>query len=50
MGQQAGRFKVKLGLGKLEGRDRDTERYRDTETKRQRDTETKTQRGTETKR
>ena len=32
-----GIFKVRLGLGEIEGRDRDTERKRDIETKRLRD-------------
>jgi hypothetical protein len=30
-GKQAGRFKVRLGLGEIEGRDRDTYRYRETQ-------------------
>jgi hypothetical protein len=34
-GRRLGRFKVRLGLGEIEGSDRDTERYRDIETKRQ---------------
>ncbi len=36
-GQQAGIFKVRLGLGEIEGRDWDTVRKRDIETKRHRD-------------
>jgi hypothetical protein len=32
-----GIFKVRLGLGEIEGRDRDTEKYRDKKTKRHRD-------------
>jgi hypothetical protein len=40
-GQQAGRFKAKcrLGLGEIEGRDRDTERYREIERHRKKETE-----------
>jgi hypothetical protein len=34
-GQQADRFKVRLGLREIKGRDIDTKRYRDIETKRQ---------------
>jgi hypothetical protein len=37
VGQQAGIFKVRIGLGEIEGRDRDT---RDRETNKQRDIET----------
>jgi hypothetical protein len=47
-GQQVGIYKVKLGLGEIEGRDRDTERYRDTETKRQRYREIQRHRNKET--
>jgi hypothetical protein len=39
-GQLAGIFKVRLGLGELEGRDRDTEIQRNRETKKQKDIET----------
>ncbi len=51
-GQQAGLFKVMLGLGVIEGRDRNTEiqRYRDTEIKRYRDTEIQRYRDTEIQR
>jgi hypothetical protein len=37
--QQAGIFKVILGLREIEGRDRETERQSDRETERQRDRE-----------
>ncbi len=37
---QSGILKVRLGLGEIEGRDRETERQRDRETEIQRDTET----------
>jgi hypothetical protein len=39
-GQQASIFKVRLGLGEKEWRDREKERQRDRETERQRDRET----------
>ncbi len=39
MVQQAGIFKVILGLREIEGRDRETERQSDRETERQRDRE-----------
>ncbi len=39
-GQQAGIFKVRLGLGEKEWRDREKERKRDSEIERQRDRET----------
>ncbi len=48
MGQQAVRFKVKLGLGDIEERDRETERQRDRETERHEDRETERQRDSET--
>jgi hypothetical protein len=43
-------FKVRLGLGEIQGRYRETERQRDRETERQRDRETETQRDRETER
>ncbi len=48
--QQAAILKVRLGLGEIEGRERDRERETDRETERQRDRETERQRDRETER